>query len=48
MRFRLFEQKDFGKTDGYCAYEGGEGLIYPPEFWESHVVGLASMTKMKC
>lgn len=36
MRFRLFEQKDFGKTDGYCAYEGGEGLIYPPEFWESH------------
>lgn len=36
MRFRLFGEKDFGNTDGWCRYEGGEGLLYPPEFWESN------------
>jgi len=33
---RPFRESDFGQTDGFCKYEGGEGLIYPPELWESN------------
>lgn len=36
VRFRLFRTSDFGQTDGFCKYEGGEGLVYPPELWESN------------
>lgn len=36
MRFRRFEQKDFGKEDGHCSFEGGDTILYPPEYWESH------------
>jgi GNAT superfamily N-acetyltransferase len=36
MRFRPFQEDDFGRTDGWYRYEGGEGLIYPQEFWESN------------
>lgn len=34
--FRPWKEKDFGNTDGWCRHEGGEGLIYPAEFWESN------------
>ena len=33
---RTFQESDFGLCDGFCKYEGGEGLIYPPELWESN------------
>jgi GNAT superfamily N-acetyltransferase len=33
---RPFLESDFGQTDGFCKYEGGEGLIYPSELWESN------------
>jgi GNAT superfamily N-acetyltransferase len=36
VRFRPFRTLDFGQTDRFCKYEGGEGLIYPSELWESN------------
>lgn len=36
LKLRPWEEKDFGTTDGWCRYEGGEGVIYPKEFWESN------------
>ena len=36
FRMRPFMESDFGQTDGFCKYEGGEGLIYPSQLWESN------------
>ena len=36
FRMRPFMESDFGKTDGFCKCEGGEGLIYPSQLWESN------------
>jgi len=36
LTYRPWLEKDFGNTDGWCKYEGSEGLIYPSEFWESN------------
>lgn len=34
--FRLWTERDFSDTDGWFKCEGGEGLLYPPELWESN------------
>jgi GNAT superfamily N-acetyltransferase len=36
FRMRPFVESDFGQTDGFCKHEGGEGLIYPSQLWESN------------